>query len=275
MRQFRVQRGGLRRNGVPAELRHRALPARLPHRRPPGRGRAAARSARPPATPGRPAARAGPVTPSSTTSGMPPTREPTTAVPHAIASRFTMPSGSYTDGQAKTSACVSSWMISGLGSISGIQITPDRVACSAGHQRGRPRRQAPACRPRRRSSTSCASGSSRGGRPQQHGHALLPGDPADEDHVGPGRVDAVLARARPVCGSGAYSAVSMPLRITRTRSAENLRVSGQDVGPHAVGDRHHRGRRGRATSAPPTTTARTRRRAARPSTAAAARASAS
>ena len=35
-----------------------------------------------------------PVTPASTTSGMPPTREATTAVPHAIASRLTMPSGS-------------------------------------------------------------------------------------------------------------------------------------------------------------------------------------
>ncbi len=61
---------------------------------------------------------------------MPPTREPTTAVPHAIASRLTMPSGSYSDGQANTVACVSSWMTSCLGSISGIQITPDRVARS-------------------------------------------------------------------------------------------------------------------------------------------------
>ena len=72
-----------------------------------------------------------PVTPSSTTSGMPPTREPTTAVPHAIASRLTMPSGSYTDGQTKMSAFVSNWMISGLGSISGIHSTPDLVACRA------------------------------------------------------------------------------------------------------------------------------------------------
>ena len=34
------------------------------------------------------------VTPSSTTSGIPPTEEATTAVPQAIASRFTIPSGS-------------------------------------------------------------------------------------------------------------------------------------------------------------------------------------
>src|SRR6476620_5809622 len=39
-----------------------------------------------------------PVSPSATTSGMPPTFEATTAVPHAIASRLTMPSGSYSDG---------------------------------------------------------------------------------------------------------------------------------------------------------------------------------
>ena len=68
--------------------------------------------------------------PSATTSGMPPTREPTTAVPHAIASRLTIPSGSYSDGQANTVACVSSWMTSCLGSISGIHTTPDRVARS-------------------------------------------------------------------------------------------------------------------------------------------------
>jgi hypothetical protein len=35
-----------------------------------------------------------PVAPSATTSGMPPTRDATTAVEHAIASRLTMPSGS-------------------------------------------------------------------------------------------------------------------------------------------------------------------------------------
>jgi hypothetical protein len=71
-----------------------------------------------------------PVTPSLTTSGIPPTAEATTAVPHAIASRLTIPSGSYSDGQANTVACDSSWMTSRLGSISGSQITPDRVARS-------------------------------------------------------------------------------------------------------------------------------------------------
>jgi hypothetical protein len=68
-----------------------------------------------------------PVSPSATTSGIPPTRDATTAVPHAIASRFTIPRGSYTDGQANAVACVSSWTISRRGSMSGIQITPSRA----------------------------------------------------------------------------------------------------------------------------------------------------
>ena len=75
---------------------------------------------------GSPGGTSSPVSPSATTSGIPPVRDPTTAVPHAMASRFTMPSGSYTDGQANTVACVSSWMTSGLASISGIHTTPER-----------------------------------------------------------------------------------------------------------------------------------------------------
>src|SRR5665648_24113 len=43
-----------------------------------------------------------PVTPSSTTSGIPPVAVPTTGSPHAIASRLTIPSGSYTDGHTNT-----------------------------------------------------------------------------------------------------------------------------------------------------------------------------
>ena len=71
-----------------------------------------------------------------------------------------MPSGSYSDGQANTVACVSSWMISCLGCISGIQTTPDRSSRS------------PSTRPATSASssgvsawpahsTSCAAGSSR------------------------------------------------------------------------------------------------------------------
>jgi hypothetical protein len=90
---------------------------------------------------------------------MPPTRDATTAVPHAIASRFTMPSGSYTDGQANTVACDSNWTTSCLGSISGIQMTPVRDACRPAtsdvtSSRNSGVSAAPA------QSTSCAAGSS-------------------------------------------------------------------------------------------------------------------
>ena len=62
--------------------------------------------------PRRRSAPAFPCTPSCTTSGMPPTSLATTAAPQAIASRLTMPSGSYTDGQTNTveadSTCLTS-----------------------------------------------------------------------------------------------------------------------------------------------------------------------
>ena len=38
-----------------------------------------------------------------------------------------MPSGSYTDGHTNARAWVSNWITDGLGSISGIQNTPDRA----------------------------------------------------------------------------------------------------------------------------------------------------
>ena len=72
-----------------------------------------------------------PVSPSATTSGMPPVFDATTAVPQAIASRFTMPSGSYTDGQANSVECDSSWMTSRLLSIPDSQMTPERVLRSS------------------------------------------------------------------------------------------------------------------------------------------------
>ena len=45
--------------------------------------------------------------PSATTSGIPPVAVPTTGAPHAIASRLTIPSGSYTDGHTNVVARVS------------------------------------------------------------------------------------------------------------------------------------------------------------------------
>ena len=59
---------------------------------------------------------------------MPPTAEATTAVSQAMASRLTMPSGSYTDGQANTVACDSTWRTWARGSICSIQITFPRVS---------------------------------------------------------------------------------------------------------------------------------------------------
>ncbi len=82
----------------------------------------------PASAPGSPGGTSSPVSPLLTTSGIPPTADATTAVPQAIASRLTMPSGSYSEGQANTVACVSSWITARLGSISGIQMTPDRAA---------------------------------------------------------------------------------------------------------------------------------------------------
>ncbi len=84
-----------------------------------------------PASKSSPAGTSRPVLPSSTTSGMPPTAEATTGVPQAIASRFTMPSGSYTEGQTNRAACVRSWITSGRGSILGIQNTPSRTRLSS------------------------------------------------------------------------------------------------------------------------------------------------
>ena len=72
-----------------------------------------------------------PVSPSTTTSGMPPTADATTAVPHAIASRLTMPSGSYTEGQTNTVACDSSGTTSLRGSMSEIHTTPSRRSRSS------------------------------------------------------------------------------------------------------------------------------------------------
>ena len=79
-----------------------------------------------------------------------------------------------------------------------------------------------------------------GGRPQQHRHALLPGDPAHEDHVRPSGVDAVPGQhpgvtVRRVLG-GVNPVVDNPGPFGR-----NSGVSGQDVGAHAFRDRHHRG----------------------------------
>jgi len=80
-----------------------------------------------------------------------------------------------------------------------------------------------------------------GGGPQQHRDALLPRDPADEDHVWPLGVDAIPGehvglRVRRVLG-GVYAVAD-----DHGTFRGNIGVSGQDIGAHALRDRHHRGR---------------------------------
>ena len=147
---------------------------------------------------------------------MPPTRDATTAVPHAIASRFTMPSGSYTDGQTKTSAFVSSWITSGLGSISGIQITPDRDSCSpATSDDTSAPSSAVSAAPAQ--STSCADGSSAAAARNSTGTPFCLVIRPTKMTYGRDRSIPCLSSTS-VPKSGAYSAVSIPLRITRMRS---------------------------------------------------------
>src|SRR6267143_2791332 len=64
-----------------------------------------------------------PVSPSTTTSLIPPTRVATTGVSHAIASRLMIPNGSYTDGHANTAASLYRLTRSGSSSMSRIHTT--------------------------------------------------------------------------------------------------------------------------------------------------------
>ena len=81
-------------------------------------------------------------------------------------------------------------MTSGLGSISGIQNTPDLAGAQAVHQLGH-LGQLLGCVGRPGQQHQLRLGDQPGGRAEQDGHALLPGDAADEDHVGTRQVDAV------------------------------------------------------------------------------------
>ncbi len=219
--------------------RHRALPAGLAHRGPPRRGRRSAGPgpARGPLSnasgPAPRRARAGRSRPSSTTSGMPPTAEATTAVPQAIASRLTMPSGSYTDGQTNTARVREE-----LDHLRARQHLRDPVhAVAHGAQLVEQGAELavrwPGCRGRRRTARAAPTGSMAPGRAQQMGHALLPGDAADEEDVRALRVDAdagehVGARVGPV--EGGVDAVvddADPGRVER-------RVAGEDVVAHGV-----------------------------------------
>ena len=210
-----------------------------------------------------------PVTPSSTTSGMPPVAVPTTAASQAIASRLTMPSGSYTDGQTNVVAAESTAQSSSRGSIRSIHTTPPRTPsaastspCHLGHDLRRVRR------PGAEHELDLRGQPLRGA--QQVRQPLLPGDPPDEHHRGPVRVDRPARGRRPRPPAGASPDRSMPLCTTTTRSGSTCGIATQDVRPHAGAHRDHAGAAQVRGLAPPTTTARSRRRAARPSTGAAA-----
>ncbi len=178
---------------------------------------------------------------------MPPTSEATTAVAHAIASRFTIPSGSYTDGHTKTVAAESISRILPIGSISRTQNTPVRDAGQLLHRR---RHLGGDLR-----GVGCAGAQHQlhlgrevvRGRDQMR-DALLPGDPPDEGDDRAGRVDAELRpstdsaprRALLACATGYQTSVSIPLRTTCTRLGSSAGIGLQHVVAHARADRDHR-----------------------------------
>ena len=161
----------------------------------------------------------------------------TTAVSQAIASRLTIPSGSYTEGQTNRVAWVSSWTTSGRGSISEIHTTPVRVSCrdSTAAAVAAP---SPGCPARRRRAPAAPRGQSRGRR-RTGARRPSVGDPADEDHVRPVRVDAValqhvgvaIRRVQP-----RVDAVVHHVHLVRVHE----RVDRQDVPLHPLADGDHR-----------------------------------
>ena len=178
-----------------------------------------------------------------------------------------MPIGSYTDGQTNTVAWREHLDHLLAGSISRIQTTPSRLAQLV-HQRSTSAAIS-GVSGRRRSSTSWTSGRTTARRAQQVRQALLPGDPADEDHVRPVGVDAVplqdvgVGVRRYILGVDAVVHDVDPVRV-------DAGVRREDVVAHARLTRDDRVGRLERGPLGPATTARSRRRAARPSTAAAA-----
>ncbi len=146
---------------------------------------------------------------------MPPVAVATTAVSQAMASRFTMPIGSYTDGHTNTVAWVRIWTTSALGSISEIQTTPALLSRSPSTSPATSAAisgvsGAPA------QSTSWASGAKdRAARSRWTSPFCRVMRPTKTTYGLAGSMP--CASRTPVPGSGAYSPVSMPLWITVTR----------------------------------------------------------
>ena len=161
---------------------------------------------------------------------------------------------------ANAVACVSSWMTSRLRQHLG---EPDHPGP------GRP--ASPVTSPVTSAASSAVSGWPAHSTSWAAGHELLAAARSSTGRpfcrvirptkitVRAGRVDPVPVRARRCPGRGRTRAVSMPLRITRTRSGTDGRVGGEHVGPHALGHRDDRGRRSRPPPARTSWTARIRR----------------
>jgi hypothetical protein len=74
---------------------------------------------------------------------------------------------------------------------------------------------------------------------QQDWEPFLAGDPADKDHIGPPRVNAVTIQHVGVQVRGVLAGVdAVADDVDAVR--RNRRVGGQHIGPHSLGNRHHR-----------------------------------
>ena len=231
-----VEVDGDPRDRVPAELPDRPGPARRgPSPRPAGSATSAfTASARLASKASGSSRRSAPAARSrrrSTTSGMPPTSLATTAAPQAIASRLTMPSGSYTDGQTKTVDADSTCTTRAGSACRRTRTRPRRCACSsaiAGRRLGADLRGV------RRAGAEHqldASGSKWLGRRDQVADALLPGDPADERaRIGASRSTPLSTPARRRSSVGlvdlGVDAVVDDVHLVRVQR----RVAVQDVG---------------------------------------------
>ena len=168
---------------------------------------------------------------------MPPTADATTAVPQAMASRLTMPSGSYTEGQTNTAAWLSSWMTWGRGSISGIQCTPSAYPLQLLDQLAEFTADLRGVRGARAQHQLGVRVEGAGGA-QQMRDALLAGDAADEEDEGAVRVDADPLQCGRVVVGAVHAGVDAVVDDVHPVRVEG-RIAGEDVGAHAVGDGDH------------------------------------
>ena len=154
-----------------------------------------------------------PVSPSTTTSGMPPTRLATTAVPQAIASRLMSPKGSYTDGQTNTPrvAVELHHVVVRQHGIDPADARPAR------HRRGEPRLELGRVGARRAEHQLDVGGKVRG-RLEQREDPLLLADAADEEHV---------RRADPVAIEGVAALGAAEARRRRRHCAARPRARGR------------------------------------------------